>query len=114
MAEQHPVGFQWVVEAKERGARVIHVDPLCRRGARSHGAAAVAGGLLCAGALSARWSTYRAGLESASDPRYVVGPQRRMIERGERQGASRRSPRVRAVRPDKGSPATAPIQLPAT
>ena len=34
--------------------------------------------------------------------------------RGERQGASRRSPRVRAVRPDKGSPATAPIQLPAT
>jgi formate dehydrogenase major subunit len=27
MAEQHPVGFQWVVEAKERGAKVIHVDP---------------------------------------------------------------------------------------
>jgi formate dehydrogenase major subunit len=27
MAEQHPVGFQWVVEAKERGATVIHVDP---------------------------------------------------------------------------------------
>ncbi|MEA2375622.1 MAG: formate dehydrogenase major subunit [Thermoleophilaceae bacterium] len=27
MAEQHPVGFQWVIEAKERGARVIHVDP---------------------------------------------------------------------------------------
>jgi len=27
MAECHPVGFQWVVEAKARGARVIHVDP---------------------------------------------------------------------------------------
>jgi formate dehydrogenase major subunit len=27
MAENHPVGFQWVVEAKKRGARVIHVDP---------------------------------------------------------------------------------------
>jgi formate dehydrogenase major subunit len=27
MAEQHPVGFQWVMEAKERGAKVIHVDP---------------------------------------------------------------------------------------
>src|SRR5256714_15067514 len=26
-AECHPVGFQWVVEAKERGATVIHVDP---------------------------------------------------------------------------------------
>ncbi|PYP99606.1 MAG: formate dehydrogenase, partial [Acidobacteria bacterium] len=27
MAENHPVAFQWVIEAKERGARVIHVDP---------------------------------------------------------------------------------------
>jgi formate dehydrogenase major subunit len=27
MAEAHPVGFQWVVEAKKRGARIIHVDP---------------------------------------------------------------------------------------
>jgi formate dehydrogenase major subunit len=27
MAECHPVGFQWVVEAKLRGAEVFHVDP---------------------------------------------------------------------------------------
>jgi len=27
MAEAHPVGFQWVVEARERGAKIIHVDP---------------------------------------------------------------------------------------
>jgi formate dehydrogenase major subunit len=27
MAEAHPVGFQWVMEAKKRGAKVIHVDP---------------------------------------------------------------------------------------
>ncbi len=27
MAENHPVGFQWVMEAKRRGATVIHVDP---------------------------------------------------------------------------------------
>ncbi len=27
MAEAHPVGFQWVMEAKHRGATVIHVDP---------------------------------------------------------------------------------------
>lgn len=26
-AEAHPVGFQWVMEAKARGARIIHVDP---------------------------------------------------------------------------------------
>src|SRR5215469_11118230 len=27
MAENHPVGFQWVMEARERGATIIHVDP---------------------------------------------------------------------------------------
>ncbi|MGW3796173.1 molybdopterin-dependent oxidoreductase, partial [Micromonospora arida] len=27
MAEAHPVGFQWVMEAKRRGAKVFHVDP---------------------------------------------------------------------------------------
>jgi formate dehydrogenase major subunit len=27
MAEAHPVGFQWVIEAKARGARVVHIDP---------------------------------------------------------------------------------------
>ncbi|RAE49415.1 formate dehydrogenase, partial [Burkholderia multivorans] len=27
MAECHPVGYQWVTEAKARGARIIHVDP---------------------------------------------------------------------------------------
>src|SRR5713226_6140150 len=26
-AENHPVGFQWVMKAKERGATIIHVDP---------------------------------------------------------------------------------------
>src|SRR5438067_11258387 len=27
MAENHPVGFQWVLEARERGAHLFHVDP---------------------------------------------------------------------------------------
>ncbi len=27
MAENHPVGFQWVMEAQRRGATIIHVDP---------------------------------------------------------------------------------------
>jgi formate dehydrogenase major subunit len=27
MAECHPVGFQWVMEAKARGATLVHVDP---------------------------------------------------------------------------------------
>src|ERR1700756_2278821 len=27
MAECHPVGFRWVMKARERGATIIHVDP---------------------------------------------------------------------------------------
>ena len=27
MAENHPVGFQWPMEARRRGAKLIHVDP---------------------------------------------------------------------------------------
>lgn len=27
MAENHPVGFQWVVAAREKGAKIIHIDP---------------------------------------------------------------------------------------
>ncbi len=37
MAENHPVGFQWVMEAKRRGARIIHVDPrFTRTSAMAH------------------------------------------------------------------------------
>jgi hypothetical protein len=102
------------------GALFGHVSRACnlagaallyRRGARSRPAAVAAGALLCAGALSARWSTYKAGFQSAADPKYVVGPQRRTIERGERRGAARRQATVGDVRPEQGSPATARVEL---
>ena len=44
MAENHPVGFQWVLEARERGAEVIHVDP---RFTRTSAMAAVAMRVCC-------------------------------------------------------------------
>ncbi len=31
MAENHPVGFRWVIKARERGATIIHVDPRFNR-----------------------------------------------------------------------------------
>jgi polysulfide reductase-like protein len=83
---------------------------LVRPGGSSRAAAAVAGGLLCAGALSARMSIFRAGFQSASDPKYVVGPQRARIDRGERSGAARRKAKLRVIEPSIGSPATAPVQ----
>ncbi|MEA2253449.1 MAG: hypothetical protein QOC78_1192 [Solirubrobacteraceae bacterium] len=40
-------------------------------------AGAVAGGaLMLAGAMATRWSVFRAGRQSAADPKYVVGPQK--------------------------------------
>ncbi|MEA2126457.1 MAG: formate dehydrogenase major subunit, partial [Solirubrobacteraceae bacterium] len=37
MAECHPVGYQWVMEARERGAEIIHVDPrFTRTSATAH------------------------------------------------------------------------------
>jgi hypothetical protein len=44
--------------------------------------------LLCAGALSARWSVFRAGFQAAADPKYVVGPQRARIQAGKAQGGA--------------------------
>jgi hypothetical protein len=79
------------------------------RAGSSRAAAVAAGALLSIGAVSARWSVFRAGFQSASDPRYVIGPQRRAVERGERKGASRRESRVLdGAHRNLGSPATAP------
>jgi hypothetical protein len=42
---------------------------------------AVAGSaLLLAGSACERWAVYKAGFQSAADPKYVVGPQRRRLE----------------------------------
>jgi hypothetical protein len=95
-------------EAYERGAagRFSHLSTACiaagaallqRRGGRSQAAARIAGALLSAGALSARWSIFKAGFVSARDPKFVVGPQRANIEAGRRTGAARKAPSTRAV-----------------
>ncbi len=45
MAEAHPVGFRWVMKAKERGARIIHVDPrFSRTSALAHQHVAIRAG----------------------------------------------------------------------
>jgi len=49
MAENHPVGFQWVLEARERGAQVIHVDPRFTR----------------TSAMATKWVGIRAGTDIA-------------------------------------------------
>lgn len=56
---------------------------LATKGRRSRSAAALGGTLVCAGEICLRWSVYKAGFQSARDPKYVVAPQRqRIAERG--------------------------------
>ncbi|HKO28082.1 MAG TPA: hypothetical protein VJU80_11535, partial [Solirubrobacteraceae bacterium] len=66
---------------------------LASSGRSSRTAAVVSGALLSAGALSSRWAMFKAGFQSAADPKYVVGPQRAAVERGQRPGAARKRPR---------------------
>jgi formate dehydrogenase major subunit len=49
MAENHPVGFQWVMEARERGAQIVHIDPRFTR----------------TSAMATKWIPIRAGSDIA-------------------------------------------------
>jgi formate-dependent nitrite reductase membrane component NrfD len=58
---------------------------LAARGKRSRTAAVAGGALILAGELALRWSVFKAGFQSARDPRYTVIPQKeRIAQRGGR------------------------------
>ena len=61
MAENHPVGFQWVMEARERGAKVFHIDPRFTR----------------TSAMATKWIQIRAG----SDIAFLGGVVNYILER---------------------------------
>jgi hypothetical protein len=50
-------------------------------GGRRRGLASAGAALVLAGSVCERWAVYKAGFQSARDPRYVVGPQRERIGR---------------------------------
>ncbi len=52
---------------------------LALRGKRSRTAAVVGSALVLGGELALRWTVFRAGFQSARDPRYVVVPQRERL-----------------------------------
>jgi formate-dependent nitrite reductase membrane component NrfD len=54
---------------------------LARRGRKSRRAAVLGGAMVCAGELCLRWTVFKAGFQSARDPKYVVESQRSRIER---------------------------------
>jgi hypothetical protein len=82
-----------------KGLQAAGAAVLAARGRRSRAAAVAGGTLVLAGTAATRWSVFKAGFQSAADPRYTVEPQRERADRdgskvssatGGRQGASRR------------------------
>jgi formate-dependent nitrite reductase membrane component NrfD len=54
---------------------------LATRGRRNRGAAVAGSALVLAGELALRWSVFRAGFQSARDPRYTIIPQKERLQR---------------------------------
>jgi len=73
-----------------RGLTVAGSLLLATRAGRSQPAAVAGGAMVLAGAACERWSVFKAGFQSARDPRYTVGPQRRRVDGGLTRGGSRR------------------------
>jgi hypothetical protein len=65
---------------------------LATGGRRSRAAAAAGGLLVLAGGMALRWSVFRAGFQSARDPRYTIIPQRE--RKAARQAESHPAPRA--------------------
>jgi formate-dependent nitrite reductase membrane component NrfD len=76
-----------------RTAKVLTAVGALAIGALGHRrrSAAVAGGAaLMAGAAAERFAVFKAGVASAKDPKYTVGPQRERVAQGRGLGATRR------------------------
>jgi Polysulphide reductase, NrfD len=88
-AMQERLGFVGEVYRQGRAGRLARISRVCTAagttllataGKRSRAAAIGGGSLVLAGELALRWSVFRAGFQSARDPRYVVIPQRERMQ----------------------------------
>jgi hypothetical protein len=66
--------------AKAAKALSVTGSALTLLAGRRRAGAAAGGALTLAGGLCLRWAVYKAGFQSARDPRYTVTPQRRRLE----------------------------------
>ena len=62
-----------------KGLAVAGAALLAKRGRKSRTSAGAGGALVCAGEVCLRWAVFKAGFQSAQDPKYVVESQRRRI-----------------------------------
>jgi formate-dependent nitrite reductase membrane component NrfD len=94
-AMKRRLGFVGEVYDQGAAGKLARVSKVCTAaggavlatGGRRSRAAAIAGGaLVLAGGMAMRWSVFRAGFQSARDPRYTVIPQRQRLEERARAG----------------------------
>jgi formate-dependent nitrite reductase membrane component NrfD len=94
-AMKRRLGFVGEVYDQGAAGKLARVSKVCTAtgsavlaiGGRRSRAAGIAGGaLVIAGGMAMRWSVFRAGFQSARDPRYTVIPQRQRLEERARAG----------------------------
>jgi formate-dependent nitrite reductase membrane component NrfD len=90
LAMRRRLGFVGEVYEQDEAGRYGRASKLCTAagatllataGKRSRAAAIGGSALVLAGGLALRWSVFRAGFQSARDPRYVIVPQRERKQR---------------------------------
>ena len=86
---QHRLGFVGEVYKQETAGKLARASKACAaagagllatRGRRSRAALVAGSALVLTGELALRWSVFRAGFQSARDPRYTVIPQKQRKE----------------------------------
>lgn len=89
-AMEKRLGFVGEVYKQGRAGRYGRLSKICTatgagllawRGSRSRAAAVTGGALVLAGEVALRWSVFRAGFQSARDPRYTVLPQKERLRK---------------------------------
>jgi len=89
-AMEHRLGFVGEVYKKGEAGRFAKLSKACTvagstlialKGKRSRTAAVAGGALVLAGEVALRWSVFKAGFQSARDPRYTVLPQRERLSK---------------------------------
>ena len=87
-AMEKRLGFVGEVYKQGQAGRFARISKACTvagasllafRGRRSRAATTVGGSLVLAGELALRWSVFKAGFQSARDPRYTVVPQKERL-----------------------------------
>ncbi len=81
LAEPYGQGEAGTYAKLAKGLSIAGAAVTAARGRRRIGAVA-GGALILGGSVFERWAIFKAGVQSAKDPKYTVAPQRRRIEAG--------------------------------